>query len=68
MTREINIGFRMAKGGDELAQEIRLFEDNLSRIDFHPDVKSSFLAHLVFCYSVLVSEAPKNSIPELTIG
>lgn len=53
---------------DELALEIRCFEDNFSKIDFHPNVKSEFLAHLVYCHSLLVSTAPKHSIPGFTIG
>jgi hypothetical protein len=53
---------------DELAREIRLFEENVTGIDFDADVKSWFLAHLVYCHSLLVSHSPKDSIPELTIG
>ncbi len=53
---------------DDLAREIRLFADNLAAIDFDPDLKSWFLAHLVYCHTLLVSVAPKDSIPELTIG
>ncbi|WP_144973998.1 hypothetical protein [Bremerella volcania] len=53
---------------DELEREIRLFENNLTKINFDPDVKSWFLAHLIYCHSLLVSTAPKDSIPELTIG
>jgi hypothetical protein len=53
---------------DELAREIRLFEENFAKIDFDADVKSWFLAHLVYCHSLLVSLAPKGPIPELTIG
>ena len=59
------IGWEMI---DELANEIRLFQDHFTEIDFIPDVKSWFLAHLVYCHSLLVSTAPRNSIPELTIG
>lgn len=59
------IGWEMI--GD-LANEIRLFQDHFTEIDFNPDVKSSFLAHLVYCHGLLVSTAPRCSIPELTIG
>lgn len=52
----------------ELAREIRLFQDNFERIEFDADVKSWFLAHLVYCHSLLITTAPKESIPELTIG
>jgi hypothetical protein len=53
---------------DDLERDIRLFENNFTKIDFDPDVKSWFLAHLVYCHGLLVSVAPKDSIPELTIG
>jgi hypothetical protein len=53
---------------DELAREIRLFQENFTKIEFDSDVKSWFLAHLVYCHSLLVSQAPKESIPVLTIG
>lgn len=53
---------------DDLAREIRLFQDHFLEIDFDSDIKSWFLAHLVYCHSLLVSTAPRESIPELTIG
>jgi hypothetical protein len=53
---------------EELGREIRLFENHFMKIDFDADVKSSFLAHLVYCHSLLVSTAPQHTIPELTIG
>ena len=59
------IGWKMI--GD-LASEIRLFQDHFMEIDFDADLKSWFLAHLVYCHSLLVSTAPPESIPELTIG
>lgn len=59
------IGWEMI--GD-LAREIRLFQDNFEKIQFDADLKSWFLAHLVYCHSLLVATAPKESIPELTIG
>lgn len=59
------IGWQMI---DELALEIRSFAGNFTRIDFDADVKSWFLAHLVYCHSLLVSIAPKDSIPALIIG
>ncbi len=51
-----------------LEREIRLFEDNFARVEFDPEVKSWFLAHLVYCHRLLVAVAPPDSIPELTIG
>ena len=53
---------------DVLAKEIRTFQDHFSEIEFEPDVKSCFLAHLVYCHSLLIETAPRNSIPEMTIG
>ena len=39
---------------DVLAKEIRIFQDNITRIDFDSDAKATWLAHLVYCYSLLV--------------
>lgn len=53
---------------DTLAREIRLFQDHFADIRFDADIKSWFLAHLVYCHGLLVSIAPRDSIPELMIG
>ena len=53
---------------DALAHEIRIIQDNVADIDFHADLKASWLAHLVYCYSLLAMTAPPDSIPALTIG
>jgi hypothetical protein len=52
----------------DLRREIDLFHEHLASIDFDPDVKASWLAHLVYCYHLLLLIAPKESTPVLTIG
>lgn len=52
----------------ELTREIQLFQDNFEMIEFDADLKSWFLAHLVYCHSLLIATAPKEFIPELSIG
>ena len=59
------IGWEMV---GELANEIRLFQEHFKEIEFDADTKSSLLAHLVYCYNLLMSMAPQDSSPELTIG
>jgi hypothetical protein len=51
-----------------LRREIGLLQDHLPEIDFDPDLKAWWLAHLVYCYSLLVFTAPPDSTPILTIG
>jgi len=53
---------------DELAEELRLYQEHLAEIEFQPEVKAAWLAHLIYCYSLLVSQTPRDSIPELVIG
>ncbi|WP_417397336.1 hypothetical protein [Gimesia chilikensis] len=53
---------------DELADELRLYQEHLAEIEFQPEVKAAWLAHLIYCYSLLVSQAPHDSIPVLGIG
>jgi len=53
---------------DELAAEIRNIHDNLSAVDSYPELKSTCISHLTYCYHLLISTAPSNSIPALTIG
>lgn len=52
----------------ELQREIVLLQEHLAEIDFDPDVKASWLSHLVYCYYLLVLTAPKDSTPTFTIG
>lgn len=51
-----------------LAREIGIYNENIDAIDFEPDDKAAWLAHLVYCYHLLVMTAPKDSVPELCIG
>ncbi|WP_299466317.1 hypothetical protein [uncultured Gimesia sp.] len=52
----------------DLSNEIRLLQDNLDSIEFYPEIKASWLAHLIYCYQLLVMTAPRNSSPSLVIG
>ncbi|HEY1186335.1 MAG TPA: hypothetical protein VGE74_01700 [Gemmata sp.] len=52
----------------ELRQEIALLQEHLSSVDFYPELKASWLSHLVYCYSLLEFSAPKESEPNLMIG
>lgn len=52
----------------DLRREIGLLQEHLPGIDFDLDCKAWFLAHLVYCYSLLVFTAPPDSTPVLTIG
>jgi len=52
----------------ELWQEIWLLQAHLSEIEFDAEIKASWVAHLVYCYSLLILTAPRDSIPELDIG
>ena len=58
-------------GWDMMAKfrrEIDLLHEHLASIDFDADLKTSWLAHLVYCYHLLLLTAPKDSTPVLTIG
>jgi hypothetical protein len=52
----------------DLRREIDLLHEHLATIDFNSDLKASWLAHLMYCYYLLVFTAPKDSTPVLTIG
>jgi hypothetical protein len=52
----------------ELGREITLLQRHLESIEFHPEIKAQSLSHLVYCYYLLVQTAPKQSVPEFTIG
>ncbi len=52
----------------DLRREIDLLRDHLAEIEFDPDIKASWLLHLVYCYSLLMLSAPPESTPVLAIG
>jgi hypothetical protein len=52
----------------ELHQELTILQRELPNIEFHPELKAKWLSHLVYCYCLLVSSAPRGSEPELSIG
>ena len=51
-----------------LCREMELLSKHLAKIDFSPETKASWLSHLMYCYHVLTETAPRNSVPQLTIG
>jgi hypothetical protein len=59
------IGWEMM---DELRREIDVLQSHLTEIEFDADTKSSWLAHLNYCHSLLVCTAPPSSIPAFVIG
>jgi hypothetical protein len=52
----------------ELQTEINILLNNLHAIPFHAELKAQWLSHLIYCHSLLVLSAPKDSEPRLTIG
>ena len=52
----------------DLRREIDLLHEHLASIDFESDLKASWLAHLAYCYHLLVLTAPRESTPVLMIG
>jgi hypothetical protein len=52
----------------DLRREIGLLQEHLESIEFEAEIKASWLSHLVYCYSLLVLTAPKESTPVLVIG
>lgn len=52
----------------DLERELTLLQQHLGSIEFYPEIKAQWLSHLVYCYYLLVQTAPKESIPEFTIG
>lgn len=52
----------------DLHREIELLQKHLADLDFDPDIKASWLSHLVYSYSLLVLTAPRDSTPVFTIG
>lgn len=55
-------------GMAELRREIRLLDDHLAEIDFHPETQAAWLCNLLYCYHRLVGTAPRESIPVFSIG
>ncbi len=53
---------------EDLSREISLWRENLGSINFEPEIKAQWLSHLVYCHALLTQTAPKDTIPELTIG
>jgi hypothetical protein len=52
----------------DLGREIALLQQHLDAIEFDPELKAQWLSHLVYCYNLLIQTAPKDSIPEFSIG
>jgi hypothetical protein len=58
-------------GWDDMAllgREIELLSKHLAKIDSSPEIKASWLSHLTYCYHLLSETAPRESMPQLTIG
>ena len=58
-------------GWDQLAvlwREIELLQRHLRDVDFDPEVKSRWAAHLTYCYLLLVATAPPQFVPHFEIG
>ena len=53
---------------DHLARELDLLRRHLSEVEFYPTLKAEWLAHLTYCYHLLVMTTPKDAEPTLTIG
>ena len=51
----------------DLWREISL-QQHLGSIDFDAELKAEWVSHLVYCYFLLVQTAPKESIPDFSIG
>jgi hypothetical protein len=51
-----------------LGREIMLIQEHIRSIDYHPETMASWLAHLVYCHSLLLLVTPADCIPELMIG
>lgn len=51
-----------------LRRELELLHEHLDDVDFDAEIKASWLAHLMYCYHLLVLTTPKDGTPELTIG
>lgn len=52
----------------DLWREIALLQRHLESIDFDAELKAQWASHLVYCYFLLVQTAPKDAIPDFSIG
>ncbi len=52
----------------DLAMEIWLLQQHLESIEFDAELKAQWLSHLMYNYFLLIQTAPKDSIPEFSIG
>ena len=52
----------------DLWREIALLQQHLESIEFDAEIKAQWVSHLAYCYFLLVQTAPKESVPEFTIG
>ena len=48
--------------------ELELLSKHMEDIAFYPEEKSAYLAHLTYCYHLLVASAPRDTTPEMLIG
>lgn len=62
------IWFEGWDGLAELKAEVDSLEQHLAAIDFDAELKAQWLAHLVYCYHLLIQTAPPDSVPRLSIG
>ncbi len=53
---------------EDLGREVGLLQQYLASVDFDAELKAQWAAHLVYCYFLLVQTAPKESVPDFTIG
>jgi hypothetical protein len=58
---------RVGSIGRALA-EIEILQRHLTDVDFDPEVKSRWAAHLTYCYLLLVATAPSQFVPHFTVG
>lgn len=59
------IGWEMM---DELARDIDLLRQHLGEVECYPTLKAQWLAHLTYCYHLLVMTTPKGAEPTMSIG
>jgi hypothetical protein len=52
----------------DLQREITLLQEHIADFEFDPDLKATWLSHLVYCYFLLILAAPKESVPVFMIG
>ena len=52
----------------DLAREIDLLRQHVGGVEFHVTLKAQWVAHLTYCYHLLVMTAPRDAEPWLMIG